>query len=146
MRRYRKYTTCTVHVYQAKINSLLKLTNGRKQEVCRFYEDTPPYKIWKKSVNRYAAVSPFGTSPPRLGVSPSNRYSLNQGVIPHQSYGLNARWEISPRPLDGWWVRGQNMEGESDLGFVIDSAQLLSSNVRMPRTVTVHVAQSHTQL
>ena len=47
--------------------------------------------------------------------------------FPRQSHSVDARWDFSRWSHQTCWVR----RGESDLGLVLDIAQLFSSNVRM---------------
>ena len=47
--------------------------------------------------------------------------------FPRQSHSVDARWDFSQWSHQTCWVRGR----KSDLGLVIDIAQLFSSNVRM---------------
>ena len=60
--------------------------------------------------------------------------------IPRQSHSVDARRDFSRWSHQTCWVRGE----ESDLGLVIDIAQLFSSNVRM-REIWWHCDLTHSQ-
>ena len=74
-------------------------------------------------VHKSRTHTPRSDGVPLSGESPARR----DLKAPRQSHRVDARRDFSRRPHRPCWVRGRN----SDLGLVIDIAQLLLSNVRM---------------
>ena len=91
--------------------------------------------LWQQIINKisYNYLTAWSYKPcvhirSRLpGLSPASGTSPGKQDFPRQSHSVDARRDFSRWSHQTCWVRGR----KSDLGLVIDIAQLFSSNVRM---------------